>query len=144
MVRRSTNCQGLHLVFPGNATHVSAQSLFYFLRNGLAAIFGAENIVYTTTDVGMRHHVYPLISAVPTGLVVGRLGIQFPAINHWSNIISPYGTGIFVTSSLVPLPFIWQHVLLRSNTIFDFHICEILCLTTSPTRDISIPRDTSG
>jgi hypothetical protein len=29
-------------------------------------------------------------SVVPTGLTV--LGNHFPAMNHWANIISPYGT----------------------------------------------------
>jgi hypothetical protein len=37
-------------------------------------------------------------SVVPTGLVV--FGARFPAMNHWANIISPYGTsGLNLTLS---------------------------------------------
>ena len=55
MIRCSTNHHCPHIVFFGDATYISPQSLLHFSRYNSLPILGAENVMYIATYIGMRH-----------------------------------------------------------------------------------------
>jgi hypothetical protein len=75
MVIRATCSYGFHLVFTGDATKVSPKPRSDFRRDEILPLFGAENVMDVTTDVGDWPCRW-FNSTVPTGLE--KIGITKP------------------------------------------------------------------